>query len=410
MALAATQVETMTAADRAPAAGLYVHIPFCRTKCHYCDFNTYAGIDDLIPAFVAALGQEIDRGAADTDRAGRTLVSVFFGGGTPSLLSGRQVGALLERAARAWGLPAGIEITLEANPGTLTPAALADLRAAGVNRLSLGAQTLRPRGLAALGREHDVAAIHTSVAAARAAGFDNINLDLIYGWMGQRAVDWQSDLDGVATLAVEHLSLYPLTVETGTPLARMVAQGRARVANDDTLAEWYDLAVDRLAGAGYVQYEVSNWARRDAGAPLVGPGATPCHACRHNLLYWRNEEYWAGGPGAHAHWSGQRWMNVKSPRQYIDRVRRGESLIATSETIAPALAMAETMLLGLRLNEGVSLTRFAVRHGARAEVVYTRELADLMAGGDLILDGETLLIPQARRYLLDGIVARFLPA
>jgi oxygen-independent coproporphyrinogen-3 oxidase len=391
------------------AAGLYLHIPFCRTKCHYCDFNTYAGIEDLMPAYVAALGQEIAHGAAETDRAGRVLVSVFFGGGTPSLLSGRQIGALLDIAARTWGLPAGVEVTLEANPGTLTPAALADLRAAGVNRLSLGAQSLQSAGLAALGREHDVAAIVASVAAARAAGFDNLNLDLIYGWMGQGLIDWHADLDAVGALSVEHLSLYPLTVEAGTPLARQVAQGLARVADDDAMADRYALAVDRLALAGYVQYEVSNWAQRDAGAPLTGPGSTPRRACRHNLLYWRNEEYWGGGPGAHSHWSGRRWMNLKSPRQYIERAQRGATLVADSETITTALAMAETLLLGLRLSEGVSLTRFAARHGARAEVVYADVLADLTATGDLERHGDTLVIPQARRYLLDGIVARFLP-
>lgn len=391
------------------AAGLYLHIPFCRAKCHYCDFNTYAGIEELIPAFVEALARQIEREAAETDRAGRQLVSVFFGGGTPSLLTGRQVARLLETAARDWGLPAGVEVTLEANPGTLTLAALADLRAAGVNRLSLGAQTLQPRGLAALGRAHSVDDVLASVAMARRAGFDNLNLDLIYGWPGQTEAGWLADLEQVTALGVEHLSLYPLTVEAGTPLAVMVRRGQARVADDDEMAARYDLAVAWLAAAGYAQYEVSNWARRDPGRPAVGAGATPHRACRHNLLYWRNEEYWAGGPGAHGHWSGRRWLVLKNPRQYITRVMAGQPVVAQTEPIDPALAMAETMLLGLRLAEGVSRSAFAARHGLACEDRYGRELAALTAAGQLIQLGDRLVVPPSYRYLLDGIVARFLP-
>jgi oxygen-independent coproporphyrinogen-3 oxidase len=391
------------------AAGLYLHIPFCRAKCHYCDFNTYAGIEDLIPAFVEALARQIEREAAAIDRAGRRLVSVFFGGGTPSLLTGRQVARLLEAAARAWELPAGVEVTLEANPGTLTPAALADLRAAGVNRLSLGAQTLQPSGLAALGRAHTAGDVLAGVAAARRAGFDNLNLDLIYGWMGQTEADWLADLEQVVALGVEHLSLYPLTVEAGTPLAAMVRRGQARVADDDEMAARYELAVAQLDAAGYAQYEVSNWARRDPGRPAAGAGATPRRACRHNLLYWRNEEYWAGGPGAHGHWSGRRWLVLKNPRQYVARVMAGEPVIAQAETIDPALAMAETMLLGLRLAEGVSRATFAARHGVSCEDRYGRELAELTAAGQLVQLGDRLVVPPPHRYLLDGIVARFLP-
>jgi oxygen-independent coproporphyrinogen-3 oxidase len=404
----ATDGRRVAAGLRERAAGLYLHIPFCRTKCHYCDFNTYAGIEDLIPNYVEALAREIERGAAETERAGRRIVSVFFGGGTPSLLTGGQVAYLLATAARCWGLPAGAEVTLEANPGTPSPAALADLRAAGVNRLSLGAQSLQPRGLAALGREHGVADIVAAVAAARAAGFDNLNLDLIYGWMGQTPAEWEDDLARVIALGVEHLSLYPLTVETGTPLAAMVRQGRARVADDDEMADRYDLAVDRLAAAGHAQYEVSNWARRDPGRPTLGAGATPDRACRHNLLYWRNEEYWGGGPGAHSHWAGRRWMNLKNPRTYMARVAEGEALVAQEEAIDPALAMAETMLLGLRLAEGVSLPDFEARHGIACEAVYGRELDDLLAAGLLVRVGDRLALPPAQRYLLDGVAARFL--
>jgi oxygen-independent coproporphyrinogen-3 oxidase len=391
------------------AAGLYLHIPFCRTKCHYCDFNTYAGLDDLIPNFVEALGQQIARGASETERQGRRLVSVFFGGGTPSLLSGRQVGGLLDAAAASWGLPEGIEITLEANPGTLSRSALLELRAAGVTRLSLGAQTLQPRGLVALGREHTVDDLRQSVVAARAAGFDNLNLDLIYGWMNQTSVEWEADLAAATALDVEHLSLYPLTVESGTPLAAMVKGGQARVADDDTMATAYDMAVARLDQAGYTQYEVSNWARRVPGAPTRGEGSIPPRACQHNLLYWRNQEYWAGGPGAHAHWAGRRWMVVRSPRRYIAAVRADHPVMASSEDISPQLAQSETMLLGLRLSEGVALVDFADRHGARAEVVFAEALAALTRDGLIEQVGDRLLVPQAYRYILDGIVARFLP-
>jgi oxygen-independent coproporphyrinogen III oxidase len=386
-------------------AGLYLHIPFCRTKCHYCDFNTYAGIEDLLPAYVAALGRDIERGAAATDRRGRRMVSVFLGGGTPSLLSAAQAGDLLATAGRAWALPAEAEVTLEANPGSVDAGHLAGLRAAGVNRLSLGAQSLQARGLAALGREHGVEDIGAAVRAARRAGFDNINLDLIYGWPGQTEAEWRADLAAVGALAPEHLSLYPLTVEAGTPLATMVRTGRVRVADDDAMATSYEVAVEVLDHVGYVQYEVSNWAVADAGRAAP----TPRHACRHNLLYWRNQEYWGGGPGAHAHWAGRRWMSVRNPRQYIARVAADASLVAQEEAIAPDLAMAETMLLGLRLAEGVAADRFLARHGCSYRDAFGPLIDRLIARGRLADLGDRLVIPAEHRYVLDGIVAEFLP-
>ena len=402
----ATKLEIGTARR---AAGLYLHVPFCRVKCHYCDFNTYAGIEDLIPAYVDALARDMERSAAGTDRRDRHMVSVFFGGGTPSLLSGGQVGRLLETAARCWDVPASAEVTLEANPGTLAPEALTDLRAAGVNRLSFGVQSFQTRGLTALGREHSVADVYQAVEGARRAGIENVNLDLIYGWPEQRPDEWEDDLARVANLAVPHLSLYPLTVETGTPLATMVRRGRVRVADDDTMAERYELAVERLARAGYTQYEVSNWALATPERPALGEGATPPLACRHNLLYWRNEEYWGGGPGAHSHWAGRRWMTLRSPRRYIERVGAGGDLAAMTETIPPVLARAETMVLGLRLAEGVSVEGFARRHGCSPFAAYGPLLERLLACGQVARLGDRLIVPQRYRYLLDGIVADFLP-
>lgn len=400
---------TQPAPSLARPAGLYLHIPFCRTKCHYCDFNTYAGLEDLIPAYVNALNREMEEGAIQTERAGRQLVSLFFGGGTPSLLEAHQVARLIETASRAWGLPATAEVTLEANPETVTLASLRDLRAAGINRLSFGVQSLQPRGLLALGRTHGVDEVVEGLAAARRAGLTNISIDLIYGWPDQTGAEWETDLDRAISFGLPHLSLYPLTVETGTPLAAMVRAGRVVVADDDRLTTFYDQAVERLAAAGYRHYEVANWALAAADQPSLGPGSVPPLASQHNLLYWRNQEYWGGGPGAHSHWSGRRWSNLRSPRHYLTRVAAGEGLVAQSEEIDTRLAMAETMFLGLRLTEGVSAMAFAERHGQSLAAVFGRQLQSLEARGLLIWLGDSLIIPPVHRYQLDGIVADFLP-
>ena len=258
------------------AYALYLHIPFCRQRCSYCDFNTYTTLSDLQAEYVAALAAEIRQVGAAAP-AGRPAVHpIFFGGGTPSLLTPAQLATILGAAHEAFAVDPAAEITLEANPGTVDTAYLAAIRALGVNRLSFGVQSALPGELALLGREHDFAAAVAAVAAARAAGFDNLNLDLIYGLPGQSVADWQRTLDAVLPLNIEHISLYCLTIEPGTPMQRWLHNGTIIPPDADTAADQYEVAGRALAAAGFGHYEISNWAR-------------PGRECRHNLVYWRNE-------------------------------------------------------------------------------------------------------------------------
>ncbi len=382
------------------ALGLYVHIPFCARKCPYCDFNTYADLDDVFEAYVAALCREI---AAWAPRlAGRTVDTVFVGGGTPTVLTLDQLARVLGTARRSFAIAADAEVTCEANPGTVDRDRFAGLRDLGVNRLSMGVQSFHDDELRFLGRVHGVDDVYRAFGAARAAGFDNVNLDFMFGLPEQSPQAWARTLDAALALAPEHLSLYSLIVEPNTPLHGWVQTGRVAAPDDDAAAELYEHALDRLGGAGYRHYEVSNWARGEP-APAAGRGAQagavaedgageptrgamPRLACRHNLVYWRNQEYLGVGPGAHSHLrspapggsADRRWGNLRPVPAYIRRVTDGMPLEAFSEDVAAATAMGETMMLGLRLvDEGVGFDRFAALHGRDLRVVFAEPLRDL---------------------------------
>ncbi|HEY77047.1 MAG TPA: radical SAM family heme chaperone HemW [Thermoflexia bacterium] len=392
---------------RDPQSAIYVHIPFCLRRCTYCAFNTYAGLAHLIPGYVDALRAEM--GQAPRVRA-HTL---YFGGGTPSLLHPEQVGLLVEAVRHHFSLPDDAEISLEANPGTVDLDSLRGLRAAGVSRLSLGVQSAHDDELRLLGRLHTwdqaIEAFHT----ARRAGFTNINLDFIYGLPGQTLDRWRRTLEAALDLLPEHLSLYALSVEEGTPLERAIATGRLPAPDPDLAAEMYELAEGMLEKAGYAHYEISNWARRPVGAPPpsgrrrseeVSPSA-----CRHNLTYWRNEPYLGFGAGAASWWAGRRWTNTSHPAEYIARVNRGESPIDEIETIPPRLEMGETMMMGLRLMEGVSDDRFRQRFGVGLADVYGSELTEMQRLGLLIWDGATARLTRRGRLLGNQVFQRFLP-
>lgn len=277
-----------------PVNGLaiYIHIPFCRRRCAYCDFASTAGLEALIPAYVDALAREI----AAQDRA--TVPTIYLGGGTPSLLTPAQVQAILDACRAAFDVDPAAEITMEANPGTVDAAYLPALRAAGVNRLSLGVQSFADGELALLGRIHTAAQAVAAYDNARAAGFANVSLDLVYGLPGQTLADWSRSLDRAVALCPDHLSLYALEVHGDTPLGRRIAAGDLPAPDDDLAADMYELAEDRLAVAGFMHYELSNWA--------TGNDA----ACRHNLTYWRNEPYRGLGAAAHSWIDGERRWNV----------------------------------------------------------------------------------------------------
>ncbi len=376
------------------AWGIYIHIPFCERKCPYCDFNTYAGMQDLYERFARALATDIRR---EGDRRGRPrALTVFLGGGTPTVLSPHHLALILEAVRESFGLDKGAEITSEANPGTVDRARFQALREMGVTRLSLGAQSFHEEELRFLGRIHGVADIYRAVESARAAGFDNLNLDLIYGLPDQPLEYWERSLREAVALAPEHLSCYALTVEEGTPLARWVAEGRVPSTDDDLQAEMYARTQEYLTAAGYEHYEISNWAR-------------PGRACQHNLIYWRNEPYLGFGPGAHSYDGRRRWWTVRSPQEYISRVERGESTEAGQETITRETAMAETMMLGLRLlQEGVRRPRFHQRFGVDPLDVYGEVVRRLEALGLLEVDEVRLRLRPRAYAVANQVMMEFL--
>jgi oxygen-independent coproporphyrinogen-3 oxidase len=392
---------------------LYLHIPFCHAKCHYCDFNSYAGMLGLRDAYVDTLECEIlfaGQRARRVDGSPRRCRTIFFGGGTPSLLTPEQVARLLAAARRAFALDAGAEITLEANPGALEYGQLDEVRAAGVNRLSFGAQSFDPDLLRWMGRIHTADEIETAVGAARRAGLSNLNLDFIFALPGQSAATWAATLERAVALAPPHLSLYSLIVEEGTPLHRWVADGRVRPVEDDLAADMYELATARLATAGYTQYEISNW-------------ATPGHACQHNLTYWRNLPYIGLGAGAHGWYGGRRYSEARPIREYLRRVEatsagaEGEGAetslpagaVVECEPIAPELEMAETAMVGLRLVQGLSLPDFAARFGRTFDEVLGARVADVRALGLLELRGDHLRLTERGRLLGNEVFERVLP-
>jgi oxygen-independent coproporphyrinogen-3 oxidase len=384
---------------------LYLHIPFCHTKCHYCDFNSYAGLLDWREPYVRALVREV-AWAGDLARqsglAGRPTDqpwpcrTIFFGGGTPSLLTAAQIAELLEAARRAFAVDADAEITLEANPGTLEQAHLDALRAAGVNRLSMGAQSFDAGLLRWMGRIHSPEEIERAVCLARQAGFENINLDFIFGLPDQRMEQWETTLERALALGPEHLSLYSLIVEEGTPLYRWVEEGRVRPADEDLAAEMYLLAQRRLARAGYIQYEISNWAK-------------PGKACQHNLTYWRNLPYLGVGAGAHSCFGGRRFSTALKIREYVQRVKRDGQAVVDSEGISRDLEMAETAMLALRLNEGLSLALFEQRYGVGFDQVFRGRLASIEAAGLLERENGWVRLSEHGRLLGNEVFLRLLP-
>ena len=384
---------------------LYLHIPFCHTKCHYCDFNSYAGLLNWREPYVRGLAREIEWAgnlARRSGLAGRPADepwpcrTIFFGGGTPSLLSAEQIARTLEAARRAFVVQPDAEITLEANPGTLELEHLSGLRAAGVNRLSMGAQSFDAGLLRWMGRIHSPEEIESAFWMARQADFDNINLDFIFGLPDQSMQQWETTLERALALGPEHLSLYSLIVEEGTPLFDWVEEGRVHVADDDLTAEMYLLAQRRLAVAGYIQYEISNWAK-------------PGKACQHNLTYWRNLPYLGVGAGAHSCFGGQRFSTVLKVRDYLERVKLDGHAMLPGEEISRELEMAETAMLALRLNEGLSLALFEQRYGLSFDAVFAERLAPVEAAALLEREDGWVRLSERGRLLGNEVFERLLP-
>ena len=380
------------------AISLYVHIPFCRAKCAYCDFNSYAGLEELHPRYVWALEQEARWFAARYPLKAATL---YVGGGTPTSLSFPLLARTLEVCLRLFPPVEGVEVTVEANPGTVDEAYLRGLRELGTTRLSLGVQSFHDEELRLLGRIHTASEAVEAFRLARGAGFEVINLDLIYGLPGQALARWEETLRKALALRPEHLSLYALTLEEHTPLAQSIARGELPPLDDDLAAEMYERAEEILAEAGYLHYEISNWARGKA------------HRCRHNLTYWHNRPYIGLGAGAHSFFRGRRWHNVLSPHEYIRRMGSPGSeelppAVEAWEEIDEGTEMAETMILGLRLlEEGVRFDEFKRRFGRELGEVYKEELRELEEWGLMEVSAGRVRLTRRGRLLGNEVFRRF---
>jgi oxygen-independent coproporphyrinogen-3 oxidase len=351
--------------------GIYVHVPFCRTRCGYCDFNTYTA---------AELGGGASRESyaglaiAELRLARRVLgeqagpaTTVFFGGGTPTLLPPADLAAILAAIGDEFGLAPDAEVTTEANPETVEPAMLARLRDSGFTRISLGMQSAVPHVLSVLERAHQPGRPEQCVAWARAAGFEHVSLDLIYGTPGESAADWELSLDRAAAAGPDHISAYALIVEDGTRLAARVRRGELPAPDDDELADRYLAADERLGKAGLAWYEVSNWAASDAAR------------CRHNQLYWTGGDWWGVGPGAHSHVGGTRWWNVRHPAAYATRIAAGQSPGQAREVLTAAERSMEQIMLATRLAEGCPLAVLSAAGRAAAAAAVADGLAELDA-------------------------------
>ncbi|HEY0119186.1 MAG TPA: radical SAM family heme chaperone HemW [Cellulomonas sp.] len=376
--------------------GVYLHVPFCRVRCGYCDFNTYTSAElgggASQAAYAVTAAREVGLAARVLHEAGlppRDVSTVFVGGGTPTVLPAADLAAMLAAVRDAWGLATDAEVTTEANPDSVTPASLAALAAAGFTRVSFGMQSAVPRVLATLDRTHDPARIPDVVAWARDAGL-RTSLDLIYGTPGESLDDWRTSVEAALATGVEHVSAYALVVEPGTKMGAQVRRGELPAPDDDDQAAKYELADDLLTAAGLHWYEVSNWAR------------TPDDACRHNLAYWRGDDWWGIGPGAHSHVGGVRWWNVKHPRAHAARVEAGLSPAAAREVLTDETRALERVLLEVRLAEGLPTSALGV-DGRRAVAGLVADgLADGRAAVDL--QDPRVVLTRRGRLLADAVV------
>jgi oxygen-independent coproporphyrinogen-3 oxidase len=385
---------------------LYLHIPFCQRRCSYCDFTTYAYREHLQAPYVRALCQELATlpPATTLYASPRFRPSIFLGGGTPSILSLGHLGHILEAATAI--IPCeGAEITIEANPGRLmmgredqgldATAAYRELRALGFNRLSIGVQTLHDPTLRRIGRIHTAAEAQASYEGARQAGMDNISVDLIFGLPGQTRAQWQETLEEVIAWQPDHLSLYSLILEDDTPLARRIQRKHILLPDDDTTAMMYEDAMECLAGAGYLHYEISNWARN---------GDAMCH---HNLAYWLNDDYLAAGVGAYGHQYPLRYAHVATIEEYITAVQHGHSPRTEEITLTANDLFAETMFMGLRMSNGVTYRHFRARCGVDMEEIYSETISSLMQQGLLERDSEGVRLTARGRMLGNHVFEQF---
>jgi oxygen-independent coproporphyrinogen-3 oxidase len=387
---------------------LYLHIPFCTHRCAYCDFNTYADQEAAIPAYFAALIREIE---FVTKNAPQPIQAhtIFFGGGTPTLAPPGELASIMQALRSSMSLAPNAEVTIEANPGTVSAASLARFREAGIDRISLGAQSARADELRQLERAHNFLDVIQAVSLARRAGFENINLDLIYGLPGQRPSTWLDTLRRVLDLDPDHISAYALSLERGTPFGRRAARGNFPLPDPDLAAEMYESAAEILSTHGYVHYEISNWAK-------------PNRECRHNMQYWRSLPYLAFGAGAHGYADGYRYSNVLRIKTYIDRLAGAGAHAAPDYPFSPALVnrsrqsqadeITDYMLNNLRLlGRGVAFRDFESRFGSSPADLYAGEIRELVQAGlleqGIFASEEAIRLTPRGRLLGNQVFLRF---
>ncbi len=370
------------------AFGMYVHVPFCAARCGYCDFNTYTATElgggGSQAAYAGHAVAEVEYAATVLGPDLPEVATVFFGGGTPTLLPTEDLIRALGAIGSTFGLASGAEVTTEANPDSVSPESLAVLRAGGFNRVSFGMQSAVPHVLEVLERTHDPVNVPRAVRWAREAGFDQVSLDLIYGTPGESVGDWRASVEAALACEPDHVSAYSLIVEDGTRLARQVRTGVIPAPDEDDLAEKYALVDDAFTAAGLEWYEVSNWARDDASR------------CRHNELYWTSASWWGIGPGAHSHVAGERWWNVKHPSAYAARILAGEPPRMDGETLDDETRALERVLLEVRLRDGLPLSALG-QPGRVADVVHE---------GLGIVEDSRLVLTRRGRLLADAVVRR----
>ncbi|PWD44354.1 coproporphyrinogen III oxidase [Gordonia paraffinivorans] len=371
--------------------GLYLHVPFCATRCGYCDFNTYTagelGSSSSPESWQEAVAAELES-AARLLQPARKVSTIFVGGGTPSLLGAAGLTRLLDAVRAEFDLADDAEVTTESNPESTSPEFFADLREAGYTRISLGMQSAAQHVLRVLDRVHTPGRAVAAAREAREAGFEHVNLDLIYGTPGETDADLHASLDAVLSAGVDHVSAYALIVEDGTALARRIRRGEMPAPDDDVLADRYQILDDRLSADGFGWYEVSNWARDEAAA------------CRHNLAYWHSHDWWGIGPGAHSHVNGVRWWNVKHPARYAKTFAEGALPAASAEELGAEDRHVEAVMLTTRCRTGLPMGILDDAERANAE--------KLCADGLLERAETAYVLTDAGRLLADGVIRRVL--
>jgi oxygen-independent coproporphyrinogen-3 oxidase len=383
------------------AFSLYLHIPYCQSKCPYCDFNSHAAASWPEDDYVRALIAEIERRASEAPWAGRRLKTIFFGGGTPSLFRPESIAAVLGAAEGSFGVERAAEVTLEANPGTVDAAKLGGMRAAGINRISFGAQSFNEARLKFLGRIHGAAETREAVRLAHRAGFERLNLDLIFAVPGQSVDEALDDIAQAAALGPDHISAYNLTFEEGTAFFTEMKRGRIRPIDSDRQAEFYAAVREELPRRGYKMYEISNY-------------APPGHEARHNLSYWRLESYLGLGAGAHScalddtGCGGRRWWNERMPARYVEQALKGGLAEAGGETVDANSARGEFVFLNLRLRAGFELTDFEARFGKSFDEVFGGRAARLFEGELLVREAGRIYLSDRGLELADSVFAEFI--